>query len=53
MTLKSKSLNATMRKFAAPQPIIRQYQYWTVILRPAQATLGALVSATHEPAEAF
>ncbi len=45
--------NATMRKFGAPQTIIRQYQYWSVMLRPAQATLGALVLAAHEPAEAF
>lgn len=43
------SLNATMRKFGAPQTIIRQYQYWSVMLRPAQATLGALVLAAHEP----
>jgi diadenosine tetraphosphate (Ap4A) HIT family hydrolase len=50
---KSNSLNATMRKFGAPQTIIRQYQYWSVMLRPAQATLGALVLAAHEPAEAF
>ncbi|WP_297325558.1 HIT domain-containing protein [Nitrosomonas sp.] len=47
------SLNATMRKFGAPQTIIRQYQYWSVMLRPAQATLGALVLAAHEPAQAF
>ena len=53
VTSKSNSLNATMRKFGAPQTIIRQYQYWSVMLRPAQATLGALVLAAHEPAEAF
>lgn len=47
------SLNATMRKFGAPQTIIRQYQHWSVMLRPAQATLGALVLAAHEPAQAF
>jgi len=45
--------NATMYKFGAPQTIIRQYQYWSVMLRPAQATLGALVLAAHESAEAF
>lgn len=45
--------NATMRKFGAPQTIIRSFQYWTVLLRPAQATLGALVLAAHEPAQAF
>ncbi|MBL0010090.1 MAG: HIT family protein [Nitrosomonas sp.] len=45
--------NVTMRKFGAPQTIIQSYQYWSVMLRPAQATLGALVLAAHEPAEAF
>lgn len=46
-------LNATMRKFGAPQTIIRSFQYWSVLLRPAQATLGALVLAAHEPVQAF
>lgn len=45
--------NATMRKFGAPQTIIRSYRLWSVLLRPAQATLGALVLAAHEPASAF
>ncbi|MDV6342876.1 HIT family protein [Nitrosomonas sp. Is24] len=45
--------NATMRKFGAPQTIIRSFQYWSVLLRPAQATLGALILAAHEPAQAF
>lgn len=53
MISESGNLNATMRKFGAPQTIIRQYQYWSVMLRPAQATLGALVLAAHEPVEAF
>lgn len=46
-------LNATMRKFGAPQTIIHSFQYWSVLLRPAQATLGALILAAHEPAKAF
>lgn len=46
-------MNATMRKFGAPDTVIHQYQYWSVLLRPAQATLGALVLAAHEPARAF
>ncbi len=55
MTMYSTSadFNATMRKFGAPQTIIRSYRYWSVLLRPAQATLGALVLAAHEPAKAF
>lgn len=46
-------LNATMRKFGAPQTVIRYYQHWTVMLRPAQATLGALVLAAHDPVRNF
>ncbi|GKS68039.1 diadenosine tetraphosphate (Ap4A) hydrolase [Nitrosomonas sp. PY1] len=47
------SFNATMLKFGAPQTIIRQYRHWSVLLRPAQATLGALILAAHEPARAL
>lgn len=47
------NFNATMRKFGAPQTIIRSYRYWSVLLRPAQATLGALVLVAHEPVTAF
>jgi len=46
-------LNDTMRKFGAPQTIIHSFEYWSVLLRPVQATLGALVLAAHEPARAF
>jgi diadenosine tetraphosphate (Ap4A) HIT family hydrolase len=45
--------NATMRKFGAPQTLIHQYQYWSVMLRPIQLTLGSLVLAAHEPAQQF
>ncbi len=45
--------NATMRKFGAPQTVIHNYQHWTVMLRPAQVTLGALVLAAHEPVTSF
>ncbi len=45
--------NATMRKFGAPQTIIHQYKYWSVLLRPAQLTLGSVILAAHEPARAF
>lgn len=42
-----------MRKFGAPQTCIRNYRYWTVLLRPAQITLGSLVLAAIEPARAL
>ncbi len=46
-------LNGTMQKFGAPDTIIRQYQRWSVLLRPAQLTLGALILVAHEPVFAF
>ncbi len=42
-----------MRKFGAPDTCIRNYRYWTVLLRPAQVTLGSLVLAAFEPARAL
>lgn len=45
--------NGTMRKFGAPGSCILQYPHWTVLLRPKQATLGALVLAAREPAAAL
>jgi len=45
--------NATMRKFGAPETCIREYEHWILLLRPRQATLGALVLAAREPAGAW
>ena len=42
-----------MLKFGAPQTIIKQYRHWSVLLRPAQATLGALILVAHESAKAL
>jgi diadenosine tetraphosphate (Ap4A) HIT family hydrolase len=46
-------LNETMRKFGAPATCIRRYDHWSVLLRPAQATLGSLVLAAHDTVRAF
>ncbi|MGH8246402.1 MAG: HIT family protein [Gammaproteobacteria bacterium] len=46
-------MNATMRKFGAPASRIRGYGHWTVLLRPAQVTLGSLILAAHDTATAF
>src|SRR3546814_21143479 len=45
--------NATMTKFGYPQTLIRDYAHWAVLLRPQQATLGALVLACQDDARAF
>ena len=45
--------NDTMRKFGYPETLIREYDHWTVLLRPAQVTLGSLVLAAKSDATAF
>lgn len=42
-----------MTKFGYPDNLIREYDRWVVLLRPHQATLGALVLACKDEAEAF
>ena len=34
---------ATLKKFAYPESLVKTYQHWHVLLRPAQPTLGSLV----------
>ena len=45
--------NETMLKFGYPESLIREYEYWVVLLRPAQVTLGSLVLAAKGEATAF
>jgi diadenosine tetraphosphate (Ap4A) HIT family hydrolase len=47
------TLNATMRKFGAPGSRIQGYEYWSVLLRNPQLTLGSLILAAHGPATAW
>jgi diadenosine tetraphosphate (Ap4A) HIT family hydrolase len=42
-----------MRKFGYPDTLIREYDHWVVLLRPAQVTLGSLVLAAASEATAF
>jgi len=42
-----------MQKFGAPASLIHRYANWSVLLRPAQVTLGSLVLVAHEQAVAF
>ena len=46
-------MNATMKKFGAPDTLIREYDHWAVLLRPGQVTLGSLALICQEPATAF
>lgn len=45
--------NETMLKFGYPDSLIRDYEHWVVLLRPAQVTLGSLVLAAKGDATAF
>jgi diadenosine tetraphosphate (Ap4A) HIT family hydrolase len=42
-----------MKKFGYPDTLIREYEHWVVLLRPAQVTLGSLVLAAKSDAAAF
>ena len=42
-----------MAKFGYPDTLIHEYDRWSVQLRPAQVTLGALVLVCREPATRF
>lgn len=46
-------INDTIRKFGYPRSLVAEYRHWLVLLRPQQATLGALVLACLGPATSF
>lgn len=43
----------TLLKFGYPDTVVHEGAHWAVMVRPAQATLGALVVACKEDARAF
>jgi diadenosine tetraphosphate (Ap4A) HIT family hydrolase len=45
--------NETMTKFGYPDSLIREYDHWVVLLRPAQVTLGSLILAAKGDFTAF
>jgi len=48
-----KAPNKTIETFGYPDTLIREYEHWCVLLRPAQVTLGSLVLACKDPAQKF
>ena len=46
-------MNATIMKFGYPASLLHEYVSWVVLLRPAQPTLGSLVLACKEDANAL
>jgi len=47
------ALNPTIEKFGYPATLVREYEHWLVLLRPAQPTLGSLVLAAKSDVTAF
>ncbi|HET7709180.1 MAG TPA: HIT family protein [Sphingomicrobium sp.] len=45
--------NATMKTFGFPDTLVRPYDHWAVLVRPAQVTLGSLVLVSTSEATAF
>lgn len=47
------TVNSTIRAFGYPRTLLREYEHWVVLLRPKQATLGALILACKSEAKSF
>jgi diadenosine tetraphosphate (Ap4A) HIT family hydrolase len=45
--------NATMKTFGFPDTLVRRFDHWAVLVRPAQVTLGSLVLVSTSEATAF
>jgi len=46
-------MNPTIEKFGYPATLIKEYEHWVVLLRPAQVTFGSLVLAAKSGATAY
>ena len=46
-------INQTIVKFGHPHSLVREYEHWVVLARPAQVTLGSLVLAAKGDATAY
>jgi len=46
-------MNPTMEKFGYPATLLREYEHWVVLVRPAQVTLGSLVLAAKSDATSY
>jgi diadenosine tetraphosphate (Ap4A) HIT family hydrolase len=46
-------INPTIEKFGYPGSLLREYDHWLVLLRPAQVTAGSLILAAKGEATAF
>ena len=46
-------MNPTIEKFGFPATLVKEFEHWVVLLRPAQVTLGSLVLAAKSDAIAY
>ena len=46
-------MNPTIEKFGWPGSLVREFEHWVVLVRPAQVTLGSLVLAARNDATAY
>jgi diadenosine tetraphosphate (Ap4A) HIT family hydrolase len=46
-------MNPTIEKFGYPATLLREFEHWLVLLRPAQVTLSSLVLAAKGDATAY
>jgi len=46
-------MNSTIEKFGYPETLVREFDHWVVLVRPAQVTLGSLVLAAKHDATAY
>ena len=46
-------MNQTIEKFGFPATLLKEFEHWVVLLRPAQVTLGSLILAAKSDATAY
>ncbi|MBW2273651.1 MAG: HIT family protein [Deltaproteobacteria bacterium] len=46
-------MNVTAEKFGYPDAVVKEFDHWAVLVRPAQPTLGSLVLVCRDAASRF
>ena len=46
-------MNPTIEKFGFPDTLVKEFNHWLVLVRPAQVTLGSLILAAKSDATAY
>jgi diadenosine tetraphosphate (Ap4A) HIT family hydrolase len=46
-------MNPTIEKFGYPTTLLKEFEHWLILLRPAQVTLGSVVLAAKNSATAY